>query len=51
MKDPAYCGKCLFYRLRGDDTGTCDITDNIVEPFQDACSDYQPITPKEDGKD
>lgn len=39
--DPRLCGQCLFYRIDGDDIGTCTITDNIVEASQEACTDYR----------
>lgn len=38
--DTSTCADCLFYRICGDDTGTCEITDNIVEPTQEACNNH-----------
>jgi hypothetical protein len=35
------CEQCLFYRIDGDDVGTCTITDNIVEASQEACTDFR----------
>ncbi|MCM1022282.1 MAG: hypothetical protein NC403_08770 [Muribaculaceae bacterium] len=35
------CRSCIFYCMDGDDIGTCTVSDNIVEPQQEACSNYQ----------
>lgn len=35
------CMSCIFYRIDGDDTGTCTVSDNIVEPQQEACNNHQ----------
>lgn len=35
------CQSCIFYRIDGDDIGTCTISDNIVEPQQEACNNHQ----------
>ena len=37
-KDPETCQTCIFYQVDGDDIGTCTISENIVEPSQDACN-------------
>ncbi len=42
------CQSCLFYRTDGDDIGTCTISDNIVEPQQDACNNHQDNTNQND---
>lgn len=41
QRTPRMCEQCLFYRIDGDDIGTCTITDNIVEASQEACTDYR----------
>lgn len=38
-KAPETCQTCIFYQPDGDDIGTCTISDNIVEPSQEACND------------
>lgn len=38
-KAPETCQSCIFYQPDGDDIGTCTISDNIVEPTQEACND------------
>lgn len=35
------CQSCIFYRMDGDDIGTCTVSDNIVEPQQEACNNHQ----------
>lgn len=36
--EPTTCESCIFYRIDCDDIGTCSITENIVEPSQEACN-------------
>ncbi len=38
-KAPETCQTRIFYQPDGDDIGTCTISDNIVEPLQEACND------------
>lgn len=40
-KEPETCEDCLFYLQANDDTGTCTFSENITEPTQEACIDYQ----------
>ena len=40
-KENLTCQSCIFYRIDGDDTGTCTVSDNIVEPQQEACNNHQ----------
>lgn len=39
-KTPETCQSCIFYQADGDDVGTCNISENIVEPAQEACNDH-----------
>lgn len=38
--EPPTCEGCIFYRIDGDDIGTWSITENIVEPSQEACNNH-----------
>lgn len=40
MGDILNCEGCVFYCPGDEDTGTCAVSENIVEPFQEACNNH-----------
>lgn len=39
-KAPETCRTCIFYQADGDDIGTCTVSQDIVEPSQEACNNH-----------